>query len=216
METESRSEREELAREMETADPDRDRLRAELHAARARAEDECQAKTSALQELARVREELENERQKRDGEAEVREKGGQKALQRDEAARNQLGDITNSGRDQCNECGRKKELTDERRAEQQTRMDDNDSKLQDLHDMVARIIEDREVEKIRAEEERLTIEGKPGRTHNFWCVGMTANIYIDTEKLLEELQMQNAEQRELLSNLSESESCSQFNAKNIS
>jgi len=58
--------------------------------------------------------------------------------------------------------------------------------MQDLYDMVAKIVEDREAEKVRAEEERIANEGKP-----------------DIEKLLEELQKQNAEQRELLNNLSE-------------
>jgi DNA repair exonuclease SbcCD ATPase subunit len=201
-----RMEREEMAREREAAAADRERLQAEQDAARLRAEEECQAKISALEEeLARVREELENERQQRiTEEAETRERERMEALERDEAVRNQLGDITNLVQDQREECARKKELMDERWAEKQTRRGEKDSKMQDLYDMVAKIVEDREADKIKAEEERLANEGKPGKSC-IVCPRTLTNHSIDIEKLLEELQKQNAEQRELLNNLSESE-----------
>jgi hypothetical protein len=168
-----RLEREELAREREAAAADRERLRAEQDAARVRAEEECQAKISALEEeLARVREELENERQQRiTEEAETRERERMEALERDEAVRNQLGDITNLVQDQREECARKKELMDERWAEKQTRREHKDSKMQDLFDMVAKIVEDREVDKIKAEEARLANEGKPGESHIIYSCG---------------------------------------------
>jgi chromosome segregation ATPase len=162
-----KAEREELAREREAADADRERLRAELDAARARAEDECKARVAALEaELASVREELENERQQRiTEEAETRESERLEALERDEAVRNQLGDITNLVQDQRDECARKKELMEERWAEKQTRREQKDSQMHDLHNMVAKILEDREAEKQRAEEERLANEGKPGKSN---------------------------------------------------
>ena len=168
-----RLEREELARERDAAAADRERLEAERDAARIRAEEECQAKISALEEeLARVREELENERQQRiTEEAEAREMERREALERHEAVSEQLGDITNLVQEQRDECARKKELMEERWAEKQTRREQKDSKLQDLHDMVAKIVEDREAEKIRAEEERLANEGKPGRSYDVLLLG---------------------------------------------
>ncbi|KIM92330.1 hypothetical protein PILCRDRAFT_119040 [Piloderma croceum F 1598] len=176
-----RLEREELAREREAAAADRERLRAEQDAARVRAEEECQAKISALEEeLARVREELENERQQRiTEEAETRERERMESLERDEAVRNQLGDITNLVQDQREECARKKELMDERWTEKQTRREHKDSKMQDLYDMVAKIVEDREVDKIKAEEARLANEGKPGESHVIHSCGHSP-IFLQT------------------------------------
>jgi hypothetical protein len=160
-------EREELVKEKETADADREKLRAELDAARAQVEEECQAKISAQEELARVREELENAKQQRiPEEAETREQERQGALERDEAVRDQLDDNTNLVQDQRDESARRNELMEEGWAEKQTRRDQKDSKIQDLYDMVAKIIEDREAEKVRAEEERIASEGKPGGCRN--------------------------------------------------
>lgn len=150
-----------MVKEKETADADREKLRAELDAARAQVEEECQAKILAQEELARVREELENAKQQR-----IPEEERQGALERDEAVRNQLGDITNLVQDQRDECARKRELMDERWAEKQMRREQKDTKMQDLYDMVAKIVEDREAEKVRAEEERIANEGKPGGSRN--------------------------------------------------
>ena len=99
-------------------------------------------------------------------EAATREQERQEALERDEAVRNQLGDITNLVQDQRDECARKRELMDERWVEKQTRREQKDTKMQDLYDMVAKIVEDREAEKVRAEEERIANEGKPGGSRN--------------------------------------------------
>lgn len=160
-----RMEREELAREREAAQADRDRLEAERDAERARKDEECQEKISALEaELAKVREELEMERQQRLTEdAETREREKLESVERDEVVRNQLGDITNLVQDQRDECARKKDLMDERWSQKELRREEKDMKFMQLQDMVAQIVQDREAEKIRAEEERLANEGKPGQ-----------------------------------------------------
>ncbi|KAH7904706.1 hypothetical protein BJ138DRAFT_1018746 [Hygrophoropsis aurantiaca] len=101
--------------------------------------------------------------------------------------RGQLGDITNLVQDQRDACAAKKEVADQRWEEKQGRREHKDAQMQELRDMVFRLVEDREADKIRQEEERLANEGKPG-----------------IERVLEELARQNAEQRELLDALSES------------
>ncbi|KAF7978738.1 hypothetical protein HWV62_44744 [Athelia sp. TMB] len=183
-----RLEREAMMQEREAAEADRQRMQAELEEERARNHELQDVRIRELEdELASVKAELENEKQLRlTEEAETRERERQESLERDEAVRNQLGDITNLVQDQRDECERKKALMEERFAEKEARREQKDMRMQDIYDMVARVVEDREAEKIRAEEERLANEGKPG-----------------IEKLLEELQRQNAEQRELLNNLSE-------------
>jgi len=151
-------------------DAEKERLQAELDLAQARADVECQAKMSALHELARIREELENARQQKiTYEAENRERERQEALERNKSVRNQLGDITNLVQDQRDECARKNALMDERWEEKQTRREQKDSKMQDLYDMVAKIVQDREMETIRAKG-RLANEGKLGTLHNFFLV----------------------------------------------
>ena len=159
-----KAEREELAREREAAEAERERLRAESEAERNRAVEASETRIQALEEeLATVRAELENERQLRiTEEAETRERERQEALERDESIRNQLIDITNLVQDQRDLCVRKKELMDERWDEKQGRRAEKDSQLAELHDMVSRLLQDREADRLRAEEERAAAEAKPG------------------------------------------------------
>jgi hypothetical protein len=160
-----KGEREELTRAREQAAEERERLRAEAEAERARVTEEREARIKALEdELKAVRDELENEKQLRvTEEAETRERERLEALERDEGVRNQLGDITNLVQDQRDLCARKKELMDERWAEKQNRRQDKDAKLSELFDMVSKIIQDREADRLRAEEDRAAAEARPGR-----------------------------------------------------
>ena len=113
--------------------------------------------------MAAVKEELRNEREQRMiEEAETREREKQECLERDEGIRNQLSDISNLVQDQATEIQRKRELAEERAAEKMSRREEKDMKFLALQDMVQRIVEDREAERIRAEEERIANEGKPG------------------------------------------------------
>jgi hypothetical protein len=159
-----KSEREELAREREAAAAERERMRVEAEAERTRTTEEREARIRSLEaELAAVKAELENERQQRvTEEAAAREGERQETLERDEAVRNQLGDITNLIQDQRDVCDRKKALMDERWAEKQNRREDKDSKLAELREMVSRIIQDREADQLKAEEDRAAAEARPG------------------------------------------------------
>ncbi|KAF9647115.1 hypothetical protein BDM02DRAFT_3251176 [Thelephora ganbajun] len=76
---------------------------------------------------------------------------------------------------------------DERWNEKMNRRVEKDAQIGNLYDMVTRIIEDRETERIRREDERIAAESRPG-----------------IERVLDELARQNAEQRELLEQMAES------------
>jgi hypothetical protein len=201
-----RAERDELGREREAAAAERQRLHDELEAERTRVATERDQRIRALEaELAECRDHLENERQLRiTEEAETRERERQEALERDEAIRNQLLDITNLVQDQRDLCVRKKELMDSRWEEKQGRREDKDARMAEIRDTVARIIQDREADRLRAEEERAAAQERPGLCRHSKAL-MHANQLIGTDRLLEELQRQNAELRELLNSLSESE-----------
>jgi hypothetical protein len=134
------------------------------------------------EELARVREELDGERQLRQTENEERAA----ANERDEGMRAQLGDITQLVSEQRDECTRKRELMDQRWEEKQGRRAEKDAQFHELKDMVSRLIQDREADRIQEEERRLREEGKP-----------------DIQVVLDELTRQNNEMREALRALSE-------------
>lgn len=51
---------------------------------------------------------------------------------------------------------------EERFADKEARREQKDNKLADIYEMVAQVVADREADKIRAEEERIANEGKPG------------------------------------------------------
>ncbi|KAG2159394.1 uncharacterized protein EDB93DRAFT_1115448 [Suillus bovinus] len=178
-----RLEREQFARERESFASERDQERAEFAAERARMDEERERRVHDLEEeLARVRGELDGERQLRQTENEERAA----ANERDEAMRAQLGDITQLVSEQRDECTRKRELMDQRWEEKQGRRAEKDAQFHELKDMVSRLIQDREADRIQEEEHRLREEGKP-----------------DIQVVLDELTRQNNEMREALRALSE-------------
>ncbi|KAF8639219.1 hypothetical protein AX17_001704 [Amanita inopinata Kibby_2008] len=184
-----KAEREEFSREREAAVAERDHLLAEAEAERHRLAEEREVRIKDLEEqLASVKQELEDEKQRRlTEEAETQERQRQELEERDEALRSQLGDITNLIHDQRQVCEVKKDLMEAQWEEKQRRRLDKDAKWIELRDMVLKLHEDLENDRARTEEYRQEADSKPG-----------------FDKVIEELARQNAEQRELLANLSES------------
>ncbi|KAF8556599.1 hypothetical protein OG21DRAFT_1482945 [Imleria badia] len=180
-----RLEREEMARERESLAAERERERAHLDEERRLLEDEREAKIAALEEeLARTRTELDNERQLRTTEE---NESRMAAAERDEALRNQLGDLTNMIQQNQALCEEKRALMEEHWAEKQRWKEERDGQMQELMGMVSRLADEQAAARQREEEQRQANEGKPG-----------------IEQVMEELHRQNAEQRELLNALSDS------------
>jgi len=158
------SEREQMAEERADFTAERERITEELRRERARLDEEREARIRELEtELAQAKADLENERALRVSEdADRRERERLEDLERDEGVHAQLGDITNLVQQQRDECIKKKELMDERWNEKMNRRVEKDAQIGNLYDMVTRIIEDREAERIRREEERVAAESRPG------------------------------------------------------
>jgi hypothetical protein len=165
-------EREQMANERADLAAERERMMEELREERARMDEEREARVVELEtELAQVKADLENERALRvSEEADRRERERLEDLERDEGVRAQLGDITNLVQEQRDACIKKKELMDERWNEKMNRRVEKDAQIGNLYDMVTRIIEDREAERIRREEERIAAESRPGMLteHQSW------------------------------------------------
>jgi hypothetical protein len=144
---------------------ERDQLLGKPAADRTRMEEDREVRIKALEgESEAFRTELENEKQQRViTETELREHESQALLERDEAIRNQLGDITNLVQDQREACDSNKELMDSRWEEKQGRRQEKDVMWRDLHDLVRRIQDDVEVVRNQAEEARIERETKPGK-----------------------------------------------------
>jgi hypothetical protein len=161
-------EREQMANERADFTAERERITEELRRERTRIDEEREARIAELEtELAQVKADLENERALRvSEEADRRERERLEDLERDEGVRAQLGDITNLVQEQRDECIKKKELMDERWNEKMNRRVEKDAQVGNLYDMVTRIIEDRETERIRREEERIAAESRPGMSIN--------------------------------------------------
>ena len=157
-------EREQMANERAQFAAERERMVEELHQERARLDEQKEARITELEtELAQVKADLENERALRvSEEADQRERERLEDSERHESVRAQLGDITNLVQEQRDECARKKELMDERWSEKMNRRVEKDAQIGNLYDMVTRIIEDREAERVRREEERIAAESRPG------------------------------------------------------
>ena len=157
-------EREQMANERAELAAERERMMEELHQERARLDEGREARVAELEtELAQVKADLEAERALRvSEEADRRERERSEDLERHEAVHTQLSDITNLVQEQRDECARKKELMDERWSEKMNRRVEKDAQIGNLYDMVTRIIEDREAERIRREEERIAAESRPG------------------------------------------------------
>ncbi|KAK2460787.1 hypothetical protein APHAL10511_007257 [Amanita phalloides] len=184
-----KAERDELTKEREAAAAERERLLADAEAERNRLAEGRDARIRDLEEqLASVKQELEVEKQRRiTEEAEARERQRQELEERDDAVRNQLGDITNLIQDQRQVCEAKKDLMQAQWDEKQQRRLEKDAKMIELFDMVSKLHEDLDNDRVKAEECRREAEAKPGY-----------------DKIIEELARQNAEQRELLTQFSES------------
>ncbi|KAH9829235.1 uncharacterized protein C8Q71DRAFT_443147 [Rhodofomes roseus] len=144
-----RLEREELMRERELAQAERERAQAESEAARARYNEDREARIRALEEeLAAVRSELENERLLRaTEETERRERERIETMDRDEAMRAQLSDITNLVSEQRDELQRKRELTEQHWAEKERWMEQCNDANAELRQLVQQVIEERAVDK---------------------------------------------------------------------
>ncbi|KAF9011887.1 hypothetical protein BDQ17DRAFT_794534 [Cyathus striatus] len=99
----------------------------------------------------------------------------------------QLGDITNLVQDQREALERKRQVMDERWAGKEERRADKEFKWIELSDMLRTVHDGMMADRQRAEEEKREAENKPG-----------------LEQIIMELRNQNAEQRELLQQLSES------------
>jgi hypothetical protein len=78
-------------------------------------------------------------------ETDAKEGAQQEIRERDEGIRNQLGKM------------------DQRWKESQARQEAQDARCQEMFNMVAKIVEDREADRVRSEEERIVDEGRPGR-----------------------------------------------------
>ncbi|CAA7269900.1 unnamed protein product [Cyclocybe aegerita] len=182
-----RLEREDAAREREEMAAERAQLLAELRAEKDRVIEEKDNRIKALEdELSQLRSEFEAERQQRETqESEMREREREERMERDEFVRAQLGDITNLVQDQRDMCETKKQLMDARWEEKQVRRQDKEAQMIELRDMVQKIHEDMETDRNRADDER-----RQSREA--------------MERIIDDLQTQNAQQRELLTQLSES------------
>ncbi|KAH8112336.1 hypothetical protein DFH11DRAFT_1728531 [Phellopilus nigrolimitatus] len=165
-----------------------DALRDEIADARAEAKQECEERIRMLEEeLARTREELELERgQRKAEELERIERERADVIERDEAVRNQLGDITNIVQEQREDCVRKRELMDERWEEKQMRREHKQARSDTMYEMLERVLQDREQERAERELERAAAAERPS-----------------IETVLEELKRQNDQQIDLINNLTD-------------
>ena len=146
--------REEFARERGASGAERGRLLAE----RRRSGEERAARISDLEAQLVVKQELEDEKQRRmTEEAETQERQRQELEERDEAVGNQLGDITNL----IQVCEAKKDLMQAQWEENQRRRVDKDARWIELRDMVSKLHEDMENDRARTEEYRQA-DAKPG------------------------------------------------------
>ena len=133
--------------------------------AREQAQRECEERIRLLEEeLQRTRDELEQERGvRRNEELERIERERTDVIERDAAIHAQLSDITNLVQEQQMDCTRKKELMDERWAEKQTRREQKDARIGEIFNMLQRILEDRERERLEREQERAAAAERPSK-----------------------------------------------------
>jgi hypothetical protein len=160
-------EREEMARQLqaerEEARAAQEALEQQVLAERKRADDERDARMRELEEeLARVRAELDHERQQRDHDEEMRrEADSQRISERDEETRQQLSEITDLLLAHREEFARKKETVDERWNEKLAWRDETNNNFQGLFNMVQGMMDSCAEEKARCEEERRAAEQRP-------------------------------------------------------
>jgi hypothetical protein len=200
-----RLEREDAAREREALAAERAQLMAEISAQKDAIISDKEGQITTLEdELARARAELEEERQQRDIEnSETRERDRQEFIERDENIRAQLGDITNLVQDQRDMCEEKKALMDTRWEEKEARREEKNAHMIELREMVLKIHDDMERDRSKCEDERR--ESQEGKLILVsFCFLFSFHNFAGLQKIIEELRTENFQQRELLTNLSES------------
>lgn len=160
-----KGEREETARQFDLVMEDRRRHDEELAEERRRLHEERDRRIVELEEeLARVRGELDNEKQLRiTEEAERREMERAETIERDEAVRQQLGDITNLVQEQRDECQMKKELSEERWNEKLTRREEKKADMDALKEMMSEMLAVQRAAKEACEEDRANAVTKSGK-----------------------------------------------------
>jgi len=154
-----------------------------IHQERACLDEEIIARITELEtELAQVKTNLEAERALRvSEEADRRERERSEDLERHGTVHTQLNNITNLVQEQRDEFARMEELIDERWNEKMNRCVEKDAQIGNLYDMMTRIIEDREAERIRREEERIAAESRPGTSisHHGSVWGLALKLFRD-------------------------------------
>ncbi|KAG5645169.1 hypothetical protein DXG03_006793 [Asterophora parasitica] len=197
-----KAERDEFAREREAAAREREILLEQATMDRLQQAEAQELRIKGLEdELAAVRAELASEKEQRMLiETEQRERESSALLERDEAVRNQLGDITNLVQEQCDVSERKSELADARWAEKQNRRSEKDQKMLDMEALVRKLAQDME------ETRDLVLEAKVSRERG-----------PDLDDVIKTLQEQNAEQRAVLTELSNGwrEDCARYHQETI-
>jgi uncharacterized small protein (DUF1192 family) len=105
-------------------------------------------------ELARVRAELEEKKQRGIENSEMREKETEDLIERDDNIRAQLGDTTKLVQDQRDMYETKKALMDARLEQKEARQEDKNAQMTELRDMVQKIHDDMERDRGKCEDER--------------------------------------------------------------
>jgi hypothetical protein len=199
--------REAARAEREAADAEHQRLRDEVATEHARMLEDRDARIAELQkELDRARHELEDERGARlTEENEIRERQRAENIDRDDAFRDQLRDITDIAQNNRDCCMENKEFMEQRYQEKMERRPVKDAEMARLVAMVEEIRNTQAAELERQEDERRAAEGKPGRhrdSRHRPLIVLTPRA--DIERVLAELEKQNGELREALNLLSDS------------
>ncbi|KAK7678727.1 hypothetical protein QCA50_018309 [Cerrena zonata] len=153
------AERDEARRQIDAERAERERRDEELAAERQRMDEEHQTHVRLLQEQIAALQAEKDERQARemeDAQRHENERGEDNERAEQQAA--QLADITNLVSEQRDECVRKRELQDQRWEEKQERRQMKDMMLNNMQEMISRLIQEKEECKIREDErmEQLT------------------------------------------------------------
>ena len=200
-----RLEREEAAAEREALAAERAQLAAELSAQKDAVISEKDARITTLEdELTRARAQLEAERQQRVTEdSETRDRQREELIERDENIRAQLGDITNLVQDQRDMCETKKALMDERWEQKLGRREEKNAQMIELRDMMQTIHDNMERDRNKCEEDRRECQdGILIPTSPYFLV-LILHSFAGLQKIIDDLRTENAQQRELLTTLSE-------------
>jgi len=182
-----RLEREEFGREREALAEERSQLLEQLRTEKDHVIEEKDQRINTLeQELTQLRADFEAERLLRVREdTELRERERQERMEQDEAMRMQLGDLTNLVQNTMDKIEEKKATSDARYEEKAGRRQGKDAQNIEFRDMIQKIHEDMEANQARCEDDKREVRET-------------------LERVIDDLQRQNADQRDLLQSLSES------------